>query len=130
MNSNARTFFQECPINNTAQVLGKKWACALLLCFEPKKVRHFNDLTKILNGITPKVLSQRLKKLEEWSLVGKKQSSIEKVKKSEYLLTEKGKELQEVLHEIVNWESKWNKDCEKRNCGKMTCADCIQISLK
>jgi len=61
----------ECTVNQTVTYLGKKWM--LLIILELYKgdnyTRRFTEIKERLPGITAKVLSARLKELEEEGLV-------------------------------------------------------------
>ncbi|WP_326493516.1 winged helix-turn-helix transcriptional regulator [Methanogenium organophilum] len=70
----------------------KKWV--LLVLFEFYKgddyTRRFSELKGAPDGITAKVLSQRLRELEEEGLVGKQVDAETFPVQSEYFLTESG----------------------------------------
>ena len=61
-----------CTVNLTVRYLAKKWS--LLIILELYKgeqyTRRFSDLKDALPGITPKILSERLKELEREGIIG------------------------------------------------------------
>ncbi len=87
-----------CTVNRTIRYLTKKWA--LLIIFELYKgdvyTRRFTELKDSPEGITAKVLSQRLKELEEEGLAGRRVDAEHFSVNSEYHLTEGGLGLIEV----------------------------------
>ena len=56
--------FAQCPIQTALRVLGKKWTLLILRDIGFRKVHRFNRLLESVSGITPRVLSMRLKELE------------------------------------------------------------------
>jgi DNA-binding HxlR family transcriptional regulator len=60
--------FIECPIKTAQGVLGKKWTILIIRDIGLNKIRRFNRLLESISGITPRVLSMRLKELEKEGL--------------------------------------------------------------
>ena len=77
---------EECTVNMTVRYLTKKWT--LLIILELYKgegsTRRFSELQASLPGITQKILSERLKELEEEGLVTKRVDATSFPAKSEY----------------------------------------------
>ncbi len=59
-----------CTVNQTVRYLTKKWTLLIILEFYKGDgyTRRFSDLKDSLDGITPKILSERLKELEDEGL--------------------------------------------------------------
>ncbi|HZY46638.1 MAG TPA: helix-turn-helix domain-containing protein, partial [Candidatus Bathyarchaeia archaeon] len=57
--------FAHCPIKTSLGILGKKWTMLLLRDIGFRHIDRFNRLLESIPGITPRVLSMRLKELEE-----------------------------------------------------------------
>ena len=95
---------KNCPIETAFRHIGKKWAINIIrdLFLGKKKFVEFLETNKELSG---KVLSQRLKELEQDGIVRKKIVSKTPLK-AEYELTEKGKNLDKVLYEIIMFSMK------------------------
>ena len=99
-------------INNTCEVmtiweaLGKKWSLLILKNLSTKEVIRFNELKKILSGISSTVLADRLLELEHEGLVTKKIYP-EMPPRVEYALTMPAKELEVILKELARWVSRW-----------------------
>lgn len=76
-----------------------------------------------LDGITQKVLSERLKELEEEGILTKKIDATTFPVKSEYTLTGSGLELMDVIRGIKKWALKWKID--NIPCGSQDCRVCV-----
>src|SRR5215472_673204 len=61
--------FQTCPIKASMGVLGRKWAMLVLRDIGFRKIDRFNRLLESIQGLTPRVLSMRLKELEEDGII-------------------------------------------------------------
>lgn len=93
-----------CATANTLAIIGGKWKI-LILYYLLQKKRRFNELQRILKSITPHTLSKELKELEEDNLIHKE--ILQAIPpKTEYSLTEKGKELETILLEIHKFGKK------------------------
>jgi DNA-binding HxlR family transcriptional regulator len=86
-------------------VLGDKWT-PLLLGQLMARARTFGELEAQLNGISPRTLSSRLSKLEEYQIVTKNKYN-EHPPRYKYQLTTKGSELQQVLQGMAIWSEKY-----------------------
>lgn len=84
-----------CPIETTFRIIGRKWTI-LILREMFLGVTRFNRLEENVDGITSKVLSQRLKELQRLGIVRRRIVSEAPVR-VEYGLTELGQELGAVL---------------------------------
>lgn len=80
----------DCPANNLMKLLGKRWVLLILKELNEKNKR-FNELGESLK-ISSRTLSKRLKEMEKIKIVGKK-SFMEIPPRTEYSLTEAGREL-------------------------------------
>ena len=111
-----------CTVYRTLDYLSRKWSMVTL--FEMR--RHgdwirFSMLLSRVGDITPKVLAQRLKELEQEGLIEHRVDPSEVPVKSEYRLTEAGCELTDIVLDIKAWALRWkidNKVCENLNCCK------------
>lgn len=114
-----------CTVNLTVKYLGKKWTLLILLELYKGEgySRRFSELKDALEGITPKVLSARLKELEDEGLVWKRIEASAFPVKSEYGLSESGLEIIEVIKDIKRWALKWKID--NLACGAQDCRDCV-----
>lgn len=101
-----QTAGQKCEIMDIWEVLGRRWALAILKNLSSKEVIRFNELKKMLSGISSTVLAARLLELEREGLVSKKIYP-EIPPKVEYRLTIQAKELEVILRELVRWAHSW-----------------------
>src|SRR5207245_4748710 len=95
-----------CPKYEQAiQLLGKRWT-GLLLYALMEGPRRFCELTATVEGLSDRVLSDRLRELEVEGVVERvvyPQIPVRVV----YKLTEKGQALKPVVEAIHNWAEKW-----------------------
>ncbi|MUT68300.1 helix-turn-helix domain-containing protein [Paenibacillus sp. NEAU-GSW1] len=93
----------ECPVKRAMDILDGKWTILIIRDLLSGKKR-FGELRYSLGEISPKVLTQRLKELEEKGLILK---TIYPVlpPKVEYELTEEGQQLRAVIESLAAWGS-------------------------
>jgi len=94
-----------CPVARTAQLIGNKWT-PLIVRDLASGQRRFSELERSLIGISPKTLSERLKRLEE-ALVVERQCFAEVPPRVEYSLTEKGFALLPVIDQMRTFGTRW-----------------------
>jgi len=114
-----------CTVNQTVKYLTKKWT--LLIILELYKgqgyTRRFSELREAIGGITPKILSERLKELEEEGILTRNVDATAFPVKTEYTLTESGLEIVGVIRIIKQWALKWKID--NIPCGEQDCKVCV-----
>lgn len=114
-----------CTVNQTVRYLTRKWM--LLIILELYKgsshTRRFSDLKDSLDGITSKVLSERLRELEDEGILTRKVDATAFPVKTEYTLTASGLEIVDVIRGIKRWALKWK--IENIPCGKQDCGACV-----
>ena len=101
--------FAQCPIRASLGVLGKKWALLVLRDIGILGIDRFNRILDSLSGLTPRVLSMRLKELEKEGFI----ECIEKEKSPmvvRWTLTEKGRDILPILLQYTAFGSKWHAD--------------------
>jgi len=64
-----RTYCLDCPIARTLDVIGDRWAILILRDLFRNETRRFQDFESALPGLTPSVLSARLKHLESKAII-------------------------------------------------------------
>ena len=114
----ARTYTQDGPIARALELVGERWTL-LLLQELLKGVRRFSDLIISVEGISPNVLSSRLKTLEECDVIEQRTYSVHPPR-GEYFLTRKGHELGVVAGALAVWGARHtNSDIElvHNECG-------------
>jgi DNA-binding HxlR family transcriptional regulator len=95
-----------CPrYEHAAQILGKRWT-GLLLYALMDGPRRFCELTALVEGLSDRVLSDRLRELEMEGVV-KRIVYPQIPVRVEYQLTEKGRALKPVVDAIQDWAEEW-----------------------
>jgi len=98
---------QKCKIiNNMWEVLGRRWALLILRNLNTKEAVRFNELKRLMPGISSTVLADRLLEMEREGLSSKKFYP-EIPPKVEYRLTVRARELGEILKELGRWAQRW-----------------------
>src|SRR5215831_13264323 len=101
--------FQTCPIKASMGVLGRKWAMIVLRDIGFRRIDRFNRLLESVQGLTPRVLSMRLRELEEDGYI----ECIENQKSPmivRWTLTQKGSETLPILMRFIAFGSRWHAD--------------------
>jgi len=93
-------------LSSCLQVLGNKWTALILseLLLGP---RRFTELERMIEGISPRTLSQRLDDLEQHNIITK-QSFAESPPRVEYSLTQKGQDFVPILEKMADWGTKYH----------------------
>lgn len=101
--------FVQCPIKTSLGVLGKKWTLLILRDIGFLKIVRFNRILESIPGLTPRVLSMRLRELEDEGFIecvgGKRQPTM-----VVWRLTEKGRDTMPILIQLTAFGSKWYSD--------------------
>lgn len=100
--------YSNCPVEYTSSIISNKWK-ALILRDLMQGVKRYNELSKSVKGISAKVLTQNLRKLEKDGIVNRKVYPVVPPK-VEYSLTDKGKELKSILDLMKKFGDKYMKD--------------------
>lgn len=103
---------EKCEVIDIWEVLGKRWSLNILRNLSAKDSIRFNELKRLLHGISSTVLSERLRELELEGLIYKKIYP-EIPLKVEYSLTVRAKDLEPILHSLANWVNKWKTNENK-----------------
>ena len=101
-----------CPNYERAmKVLGKKWTCLILRCLLSQP-RRFTEISGYIDGLSDRLLSQRLQELEDNGIVQRR----ELMRRSivvEYSLSKKGLAFRKVAEAIEVWADEWISDSAK-----------------
>ena len=98
---------QKCKaINKIWEVLGRRWALLILKNLHTREATRFNELKRILYGISSTVLATRLLEMEREGLISKKIYP-EIPPKVEYRLTARARELGIILGDLGEWAQRW-----------------------
>lgn len=103
-----------CPLKGIIDVISKKWALLIINAIGNHGRLRFNRLMEELNGISPKTLSDTLKRLETEDLI-KREFFAEIPPRVEYTLTKDGKELRKAIIPLLRWAAT-RDDKSKEKC--------------
>lgn len=108
MHEDPRTESLGCPVAKTANLIGHRWT-PLILRDLSEGSRRFGELQRSLVGISPKTLSERLKRLEESGVVSRT-CYAEVPPRVEYDLTVKGHALLPIIEAMRGYGATWLDD--------------------
>lgn len=99
------SYNQFCPVAMAAEVLCTRWT-VLVLREMVMGSKRFNDLRRGVPRMSPALLSQRLKELEEADIISRRpvrgESGV-----FDYELTASGRELQPIIEAVGRWGHRW-----------------------
>jgi DNA-binding HxlR family transcriptional regulator len=96
---------KSCPIETTFKIIGKRWT-VLIIREMLRGHKQFNRFMENIEGISPKVLTERLRELEHLGIVRRKIVSEYPIK-IEYSLTDLGKGFEPVLLSAASFSMKY-----------------------
>ena len=99
INLNGKNY--HCALDVTMEYIGGKWK-TVVLWYLRKDTRRFNELKKLIPGITEKMLSLQLRQLEKDGIINRTVFA-EVPPRVEYCLTQEGKTLLPILEELGKW---------------------------
>lgn len=95
-----------CPRYQAAvEIIAQRWTALIVKVLMPGP-RRFNELADELEVVSDRVLSERLKELEQAGIVTRRVIPEPPIR-VEYALTEKGRALDPILNEIEMWSHEW-----------------------
>lgn len=93
-----------CPSRNVLEGISDKWSI-LVITLLLNKAYRFGELKRTIGGISPKMLTQTLQKLEKYGLINRQSFPVLPLK-VEYTLTPLGQELCTILNTLTIWTEK------------------------
>lgn len=87
--------------HSTIELIGKRWNGIIIYHLLDGPLRYHELLDKV-NGISDRLLIERLRELEKEGLVTKEVDPIN-TRKVQYQLTELGQQLEAVIHAVITW---------------------------
>jgi len=97
-----------CPHFHAAiELIGKRWTGAILCSLTEGQLR-FGELARAVPGLSDRLLSQRLRELEDEGLVEREVEPGTPVRVT-YSLTAKGTELGPAIAELKLWANRWHE---------------------
>lgn len=100
-NAPGPVFLADCPTRLAVEIIADKWAVIVLfaLSLEPQRP---GDLAELIGGISRKVLTQTLRRLQAYGLV-ERHAYAEAPPRVEYSLTELGGTLVQPINVLTDW---------------------------
>jgi len=96
---------KSCPIETTFRIIGKRWT-VLIIREILRGNTQFNRFMEDIEGISPKVLTERLRELERFGII-KRSVVTQYPVRIEYSLTEMGKGFEPVLLSAASFSMKY-----------------------
>lgn len=97
---------------DAAELAGKKWNAAILLALARGAVR-FSEIRGLVDGVSDRLLTARLRELEQEGLVDREVIPTSPVQ-VRYALTRGGQELIRILHPLVQWSQRRSTERGRR----------------
>ena len=91
-----------CPVARTLEILGERWTILIVRDLLVGGRARFQSLLESQAGISPNTLSARLKRLEHAGVVDKRLYQ-GNPPRAEYVLTERGRELADIVRALYDW---------------------------
>lgn len=92
-----------CFLQRAMDSIGGKWKLPILCSLTANGPSRYNDLLRNVHGISNTMLSKTLKELEESGLV-RRAEYLEVPIRVEYEITERARNLQPILVQLIQWE--------------------------
>ena len=100
---NQRSYNQFCPIAKACDVIEPRWTL-LIMCEMWSGSSRFNEIRRGVPGMSPTLLSTRLRGMEELGLITREKNSV--TGNMDYRITEIGEELSPIVFELGKWAHK------------------------
>ncbi|MCL2585237.1 MAG: helix-turn-helix transcriptional regulator [Streptosporangiales bacterium] len=92
-------FLADCPTRLAVEIISDKWAVLVIFGLSQRPRRH-GELADLIGGISRKVLTQTLRRLQQYGLV---ERHVEAPRWVEYSLTDLGRTLIEPIEVLTTW---------------------------
>jgi DNA-binding HxlR family transcriptional regulator len=92
-------FLADCPTRLAVEILSDKWAVLVLFGLSRQPRKH-GELVDLIGGVSRKVLTQTLRRLQQYGLVERHAEAPNRV---EYRLTSLGQTLVEPIEVLTRW---------------------------
>lgn len=98
-NAAGSAFLADCPTRLTVEIISDKWAVLVLFGLSQQPRRH-GELVDLIGGISRKVLTQTLRRLQQYGLVERRAEAQRQI---EYCLTDLGHTLVGPIEVLTDW---------------------------
>lgn len=92
----------DCPINAVVELFGDKWTLLIVREMLIEDRHKYGDFAKMTEGIPTNILADRLKRLTAYDVVEKTPYQDNPIR-YEYHLTDKGRDLEPMVREMIRW---------------------------
>jgi DNA-binding HxlR family transcriptional regulator len=92
-------FLADCPTRLAVEIIADKWAVLVIFGLSHRPRRH-GELVGLIGGVSRKVLTQTLRRLQRYGLVERRAETPRRV---EYDLTDLGRTLVGPIEVLTNW---------------------------
>ena len=96
------------PLRDALEIFSGKWKIPIITALSFYKTCGFKELERIVEGITPKMLSKELKILETNLLISRKVENTRPITVT-YSITEYGKSCESVMAVLYKWGTEHRK---------------------
>jgi DNA-binding HxlR family transcriptional regulator len=91
--------------SRAVEIIGRRWTGGVLRALLSGRTR-FNEIAAIVPGLSDRLLSERLKELEDEGIVVRNVTACRPVR-IDYELTVKGRALEPVVNSVAEWAENW-----------------------
>jgi len=98
-------FLADCPARLAVEVIADKWTVVTLYALSRGSRRH-GEIVEMIGGISKKVLTQTLRRLERHGLVERTAFAVVP-RRVEYALTDLGRSLMEPIAALTRWAEEY-----------------------
>ncbi len=92
-------FLADCPTRLAVEIISNKWTVLVVFALSQQPRRH-GDLVDVIGGVSRKVLTQTLRRLQQYGLI---ERHAEAPRHVEYRLTDLGRTLVEPIEVLTSW---------------------------
>ena len=93
-----------CPLEGVIHTISRKWTLQIVTLIGNQGSLRYGEIQSMCSGISPTVLADRLKELEEERII-RREAFAEIPPRVEYSLTDDGKELRSLITPLMTWAS-------------------------
>lgn len=98
-----------CPLDRVVKVLAGPWTTAILWALHREESLHFGALRRSLHGVSAKVLTERLRRLEREGIV-ERAVGAGRAARVHYRLSPRGRALRRVLDDLDRVAQRWERE--------------------
>ena len=93
-----------CPLEGIIHTISRKWTLQIVTMIGNHGDLRYSEIQTMCSGISPTVLADRLKELEEERIINRK-AFAEIPPRVQYSLTDDGKDLRALIAPLMTWAS-------------------------